>query len=115
MKLATKLKNLKTSNRLKEYVIEYILQDYKEDNEIKDFFSDLLKHGCQSGIISTLIYYDDTKRFYIKYMDEIHELIEELENDIGLIKVNGNRSNFYAWLAFEETARNLVYELELEI
>ena len=115
MKLKTKLKKLKSDNELKNYVIKYILEDYKTDEEIKDFFNDLLKHGCQSGMISTLIYYDDTKRFYIQYMDEIHELIEELENDIGLIKVNGNRSNFYAWLAFEETARNIDYELELEI
>ena len=90
MKLKTKLKKLKSDNELKNYVIKYILEDYKTDEEIKDFFNDLLKHGCQSGMISTLIYYDDTKRFYIQYMDEIHELIEELENDIGLIKVNGN-------------------------
>lgn len=115
MKLKTKLKKLKSSNKLKNYVIKYILDDYKTDDEIKCFFSDFLRNGCQSGMISTLIYYDDTKKFYIKFLDEIHELIEELEDGSGeSIKVEGNRSNFYSWLAFEETARNIATDLELD-
>lgn len=115
MKLKTKLKNLKSFNKLKNYVIDYILQDYETDDEIENFFSDLLNHGCQSGMISTLIYYNDTKQFYIKYLDEIHELIEKLEDELSeSIKVNGNRSNFYSWLAFEETARDLAEELKLD-
>lgn len=115
MKLKTKLKNLKSFNKLKNYVIDYILEDYQTDDEIENFFSDLLSHGCQSGMISTLIYYDDTKEFYIKYLDEIHELIEKLEDELNeSIKVNGNRLNFYSWLAFEETARNIANELKLD-
>jgi hypothetical protein len=115
MKLKTKLKKLKLSNELENYVIDYILDDYKTDDEIKCFFSDLLNNGCQSGMISTLIYYRDTKKFYIKFMDEIHELIEELESSMGeTIKAKGTRSNFYAWLAFEETARSLSNEIGLD-
>jgi hypothetical protein len=115
MKLNTKLKKLKSSNKLKNYAIKYILDDYKTDDEIKCFFSNLLNYGCQSGMISTLIYYNDTKKFYIKFLDEIHELIEELEDELGeSIKVKGNRSNFYSWLAFEETARNLSNEIGLD-
>ena len=115
MKLKTKLKKLKSSNELKNYVIDYILDDYKTDDEIKCFFSDLLNNGCQSGMISTLIYYKDTKAFYVKFMDEIHELIEELESSMGVsIKTNGKIYNFYSWLAFEETARNLSNEIGLD-
>lgn len=115
MKLKTKLKKLESSNKLKNYVIKYILDDYKTDDEIKCFFSDLLNYGCQSGMVSTLIYYNDTKEFYIKFLDEIHELIEELEDQFGgPIKVNGTKSNFYSWLAFEETARNLSNEIGLD-
>lgn len=115
MKLKTKLKNLKSFNKLKNYVIDYILEDYQTDDEIENFFSDLLNHGCQSGMISTLIYYDDTKQFFIKYIDEINELIEKLEDELGeSIKADGNRLNFYSWLAFEETARNIANELKLD-
>ena len=115
MKLKTKLKNLKSFNKLKNYVIDYILEDYQTDDEIENFFSDLLNHGCQSGMISTLIYYDDTKQFFIKYIDEINELIERLEDELGeSIKAEGNRLNFYSWLAFEETARNIANELKLD-
>jgi hypothetical protein len=45
MKLKTKLKKLKLSNELENYVIDYILDDYKTDDEIKCFFSDLLNNG----------------------------------------------------------------------
>lgn len=115
MKLKTKLKNLKSFNKLKNYVIDYIIQDYETDDEIQNFFSDLLNHGCQSGMISTLIYYNDTKQFFIKYIDEINELIERLEDELGeSIKADGNRLNFYSWLAFEETARNIANELKLD-
>ena len=115
MKLKTKLKNLKSHNKLKNYVIDYILEDYQTDDEIENFFSDLLNGGCQSGMISTLIYYDDTKKFYTEFLDEIHELIEKLEDELGeSIKAEGNRSNFYSWLAFEETARDLANELKLD-
>ena len=115
MKLKTKLKKLKLSNELENYVIDYILDDYKTDDEIKCFFSDLLNYGCQSGMISTLIYYKDTKKFYIEFMNEIHELIEELESSMGVpIKTNGTKSNFYAWLAFEETARSLSNKIGLD-
>lgn len=115
MKLKTKLKNLKSHNKLKNYVIDYIIQDYETNDEIQNFFSDLLNHGCQSGMISTLIYYNDTKKFYIEFLDEINELIEKLEDELSeSIKVNGNRLNFYSWLAFEETARDLANELKLD-
>lgn len=114
MKLKTKLKNLKP-NKLKNYVIDYILENYETDDEIENFFSDLLSHGCQSGMISTLIYYNDTKKFYIEYIDEIQELIERLEDELGeSIKADGNRLNFYSWLAFEETARNIAQELKID-
>ncbi|CAB4135707.1 hypothetical protein UFOVP286_16 [uncultured Caudovirales phage] len=35
MKLTTKLEKLKSSNKLKNYVIKYILDDHKTDDEIK--------------------------------------------------------------------------------
>jgi hypothetical protein len=64
--LKSKLKKLKGKNDLKDYVISYILKDYKNDDDIKCFFSDLMQAGCQSGMIGTLIYYKDTKAFFNK-------------------------------------------------
>lgn len=118
------MKNLKTQltklsksskNNLEKYVISYILSDYKTNDEIKNFFSDLLQNGCQSGMIGTLIYYADTAAFYDKFYAEIEELRCDLEDSMGEpVKINGDLKNFFAWLGFEETARNIANQIGLE-
>lgn len=87
--------------------------DYGDD--IATFFADLLSHGCQSGMIGTLIYYHDTHKFYDKYYEKIEELRYELEEAFGEpLKPQGDLKNWYAWLGFEETARKIADEFEIE-
>lgn len=83
-------------------------------DDIPTFFSDLLNHGCQSGMVSGLIYYHDTHTFYDTHYQEIEELRGELEHVFGEpLRPKGDLKNWFAWLAFEETARSLADELEL--
>lgn len=83
--------------------------------DIVNFFSDLLQYGCQSGMVSGLIYYCDTHAFFDRYYDEIEDIRYELEESLGEpLKPNGDLKNGYAWLGFEETARLLTDELEIE-
>ena len=70
------LKN--SNNKLEKYVIEDILNS----GEPKAYLKDLLSYGCVSGMVSGLIYYANTKAFYTKYMDEIHELYEEIKEEL---------------------------------
>jgi len=79
--------------------------------DIAAFFSDLLTHGCQSGMIGSLIYYRDTHQFYDTHYDEIEALRMDLEESTGVqLHPKGDLKNWYAWLAFEETARVIVSE-----
>ncbi len=81
--------------------------DYN-DGDVASFFRDLLQHGCQSGMVSSLIYYADTHAFYDKHYDEIESIRTELEDDFGQpLTVSGDLKNWFAWLAFEETARKI--------
>lgn len=117
MKLIKKLKNLTNIDDLEKYVINYIFNEecIKNDDDLKMFFQDLSRSGCQSCMISTLIYYSDTKQFYNDFESEICDLVDDLENEFGPIKTTGNlKSNFYSWLAFEETARRLANRIGLE-
>lgn len=105
-----------TDNRLVKYVAESILDDAENGYEgnVKSRVKDIIQSGCVSGTVSELIYHSDCKKFYIEYMDEIHELVEEIEADMGE-KIE-NRHNtliltFYAWVAYEETARKIGQEL----
>ena len=85
-------------------------------DDIKDWFSDLLQNGCVSGMISGLVYYHDTHEFYDNYYDDIENLRCEYEEMTGeTLKPDNDLKNWYAWFAFEETARKLADELELDI
>lgn len=80
------------------------------------FFHDLQNCGCACGLVGSLIYYADTHDFFDAHYDEIEELREEYESNMGeAIRLKGDLKNFYAWFAFEETAyRMALDDLELE-
>jgi len=74
-------------------------------------FEDLAYHGCQSGMISSLIYYADTHRFFDAFYDEIEDMRDAIEDETGEpLTIRGDLKNFLAWFAFEETAFRMVRE-----
>lgn len=122
MNVRRKLKNMLGDNELKDYVINYFLQ---EDN-IKQSMEDLQKHGCQSGMIGSLIYYSDTENFYNKYKEEISSLANEIIESTGYnslfdlipnlnkedqLMLESHNKNILAWFGFEETTNKLYEDL----
>lgn len=80
----------------------------------QNFFIDLLKHGCVSGMVGSLIYYTDTHAFFDKHYSAIETLREETEDNLGQpLTIKGDMKNFMAWFAFEETACQIAMELDL--
>jgi len=107
------LKRIREENS--SLLTEAVIQEALEYNSVTSFFHDILHHGCQSGMVSSLIYYVDTHAFFIEHYDEIEELRLEFEENIGEpLHVNGDLMNWFAWFAFEETARKLANELRLD-
>ena len=94
-------------------ITEAVINEALEYDTPEAFFKDLLEHGCQSWMVSSLIYYNDTHAFYDKYYDEIEDIRCQLAND-G-IEVNfpecSDMKNFFAWLSFEQKAYELSNEL----
>ena len=88
----------------------------------------LQRYGCVSGMIGSLIYYDDTNKFYDEYKEEINDLLSDLIDGTGLsmnelfgdkfdnedpLVLECSNKNLLAWFGFEETANKLyekVYE-----
>ena len=104
-KRLTEIANSTDENIQKQVAVEALA--YSSDN-ICDFFNDLLKYGCVSGMISMLIYYCDTHEFFMKHYDEIEELRSEYKDSTGLaLNPEGDLMNWYSWFAFETVARNL--------
>lgn len=101
---------------LRRKVVSMIL-DECEDEPI-NYIKDVINNGCASGVVSALIYYTDTKKFFTDNMDDIFNLYNEYckENDFipmpsSYYKLNDNN---LSWFAFEETTRRIAVELEIE-
>ena len=65
------LKNIKkikqdTDNKLTKDVCNYVIGKWHDYDNKNSIFTDVLHYGCQSGIVSSLIYYSDTMKFYQK-------------------------------------------------
>ena len=119
------LDGLRDGNKLKDYVIDYYIDDYDSYSDDESFIKgmeDLQRYGCVSGMIGSLIYYDDTNKFYDKYKEEINELLSNLIEGTGLsmqelfgdkfdnedpLVLDYSNKNLLAWFGFEETANSL--------
>lgn len=117
-----KLQEIRTGERnIRSYVAKEILDDIDNyegtnDEKIKAWFGGLFQGGCQSGFISSLIYYPDTNKFFDEYSEDIEDLREEMEEEMGQpLEIGYPLKNWLAWFGFEETARKLANELNIEI
>ena len=100
---------------LKHEVVEIILSEIEgiEDDEILSTVEEMFTYGCQSGIVSALITYSDTEKFFDNHANEIFELIEDMRQE-GIINMNNFElsKNNLAWFAFETIAQEIYQEME---
>jgi len=107
-------------NKLERAVMDIIKENLVDNPH---YIEEVLEHGCESGIVSELIYYVDTIAWFEKYDTEIMPMVKEYmdqigENDVCLMFMNKidmsdvlNRTtqftNLLAWFSFEEVTRQL--------
>ena len=126
MKTTTKLSQ-NVESKLEKYIVNYLKNYSKDNEEIESHILDVLNYGCQSGAVGSLVYYSDTLKFYKKYQNEINELIKESQENFGysisdllrdfdhddMLCLEIHNQNLLAWFAFEETLRNLCLKSEV--
>lgn len=122
------LEELKNGNNLNDCVLDYYIdRKYSNSDELIRELEDLQRYGCVSGMITDLIYYDDTNKFYDNYKDDINELLSDLldgsglsiqeffgknfDNDDPLI-LNFSNKNLLAWFGFEESSYRIYGEIK---
>lgn len=123
-----KLESAKTE--LEKDVRRIINENAEGYENMEGYVSNLLRHGCISGMVGELIYYKDTTAFYERHKYEIWELIIDMADDMGyknplefLATLNGAKDignadqfeNLLAWFAFEETAKKLAERNGMEV
>ena len=130
MKLSIRnIKQLKKdASPLQQSVYDYIIDEWSSyDNKI-NIFTDVLYHGCQSGTVGFLIYYNQTTAYYNEHKEEINTLLYELMEGTGLysptdlfgnkwdkedpLAIEDYNQNLLAWFGFEETLRIIGQKFE---
>lgn len=93
-----------------------VAQEALAYDNIPNFFTDLLSHGCISGMISSLIYYCQTHAFFDLHSDQIDELRYDYEEETGSkIDLGYDMKNTLAWFSFEQVAYHLANEIGVQI
>ena len=98
---------------LKHEVAEIILDevDGLDNKEVFPAVKEIVTYGCQSGIVTSLVYYKDTEAFFNRHVDEILELIEDAKQTMDMNYIEFSRNNL-SWFAFEIIAQEIYHELE---
>ena len=103
---------------LKHEVAEIIMDQVEglDNEEILSAVEDIVTYGCQSGIVSALITYSDTEKFFDNHSNEIFELVEDAKQE-GIIDMNNFElsKNNLAWFAFETIAQEIYQEMEVAV
>lgn len=91
------------NTRLDKKVLSIILSHEENYRNIKDIeerfdalFDDLM-HGCQTGIVSELIYYKDTTKFFNTYRKDILTCVNMMLSE-GLLKTYYDFEDNYYYL-----------------
>ena len=117
-----------SESELEKEVAQYIIDRWEDYYDKKDIITEVLNCGCESGVVSSMIYYSDTVRFYERHKGEINELLYNTTEDCGIYELKqlfGRRfdeedplclddtnKNLLAWFGFEETLRNIGNKFE---
>ena len=62
---------------------ESSIKDWVINNLEEGQIADVILQGCQSGIVSELIYYADSEAFYEKFKGEIWDRLSDMADDMG--------------------------------
>ena len=127
MKKFTKkaLRELKKVNqfntKLEKRVISDLLNTGLSTEELKDHIKDIVQCGCISGIVSSLVYYSDTTRFFNCYRQEILTMLTDPDKNIyseytyllDQKKYSVSEKNYLSWFAYDNTVIRIAFYFNL--
>ena len=123
------LEQYEKEDGLRKAVLQHLIDRYHDYDDIENCIKEILKYGCSSGCVSSLIYYRDTLSFYNQYKEEINELLYDVMYDVGIFEIKEilknwdetdplaletNNKNILAWFGFEQTLYRFALEWEVE-
>ena len=116
--------------KLEKAVQRIVNRQAKDYGSVEAWLADLRQGGCASGMVTEMIYYTDTVRFFKRHEQEITALLANLLSDVGSspkeLFCSGwdeddpsaretHNQNTLAWFAFEQTAFDLASRNGIEV
>ena len=90
------------------------IEDCENFEDVKKFMEDLRSYGCVSGMIGELVYYSDTRNFFIENLDEIQDYLNDLIQE-HVYSIGEFDYNEIVWVVFEAIANEYFYTIEDEM
>lgn len=88
-----------------------VRDDILLQEDIKDYLERVMDFGCQSGVVTSMIYYYQTEKFFNTHVDEIFELYNQLNEETDYrLRLLLSRNDL-SWLAYEEIAIKIYNDL----
>ena len=106
------------TNSIEAWLIRLVCKE--KGCSASDKLYDIVRHGCISGCISELIYYNDCLKFYTRFEEEIWARVNDFRESTGFTLgqfLDGFASSledavafktYLAWFAVEHTAHHLL-------
>ena len=109
------------NNRVEKRVINDLLNTGLTTEELKDHIKDIVHCGCISGIVSSLVYYSDTTRFFNCYRQEILTMLTDPDKNIyseytyllDQKKYSVSEKNDLSWFAYDNTVIRIAFYFNL--
>lgn len=95
-------------------ILENHIEDCENFEDVKKFMEDLRSYGCVSGMIGELVYYSDTRNFFIENLDEIQDYLNDLIQE-HVYNIGEFDYNEIVWVVFEAIANEYFYTIEDEM
>ena len=109
------------NSRVEKRVINDLLNTGLSTEELKDHIKDIVQCGCISGIVSSLVYYSDTTRFFNCYRQEILTMLTDPDKNIyseytyllDQKKYSILEKNNLSWFAYDNTVIRIAFYFNL--
>ncbi|MCD4667850.1 MAG: hypothetical protein K8R44_04590 [Sulfurimonas sp.] len=126
------IESLEATTELEREIKEIIINNVESYDNPRDFFNDILEHGCISGMINELCWYNQTTDFCTRHAEDINSAMYEILEMTGVdsakdlltgfdetdfLIIGNHNQNLICWFIFESSCESILrsYEDEMEV